>query len=89
MGEAALQRWMEENWSPHMQQLPAFHILYPGWILLRVKTEEEIQKLLNKSWQWGPAGMILKKWNVDFEANREPQNVQQVWEILPRIPIMF
>ena len=57
--------------------------------MFRVKTEEERQKLLNYSWQWGPSGPILKKWNVDFEANIEPQNVQQVWAILPGLPLML
>ena len=33
--------------------------------------------------------MILKKWNVEFEANKKPQNVQQVQEILPGFPMMF
>ena len=72
-----------------MQQLLAFHILFHGWIMFRVKTEEEIQKLLNKSWQWGPAGMILKKWKLDFEANREPWNVQQLWAILTGLSLLF
>ena len=30
-----------------------------------------------------------KKWKVDFEADREPQNVQKVREILPGLPMMF
>ena len=50
MGEVALRRWMKENWSSHMQQLSVFHILSRGWILFRVKTEEERQKILNNSW---------------------------------------
>ena len=72
-----------------MQHLPVFHILSHRWILFRVKTEEERQKLLNNSWQWGPFRLILKKWKVDFEANKEPQNVQQVWAILLGLPMMF
>ena len=46
-------------------------------------------KVTNNSWQRGPSGLILKKWKVDFEENIEPQNVQQVWVILPGIPMMF
>ena len=33
--------------------------------------------------------MILKKWKVDFEADKEPQNVQQFWAILPGLLMMF
>ena len=72
VGEATLHRWMEANWSSHLQQLLVFDIFSHGWILFRVKTEEEKQKILNNSWQWVPSGMILKKWKVDFEADREP-----------------
>ena len=38
VGEVALHRWMKENWSSR------------GWILFKVKTEEERQKILNNSW---------------------------------------
>ena len=41
VNETALQRWMQENWSPHLRQLPVFHILSRGWIFFRVKTEVE------------------------------------------------
>ena len=26
---------------------------------------------------------------MDFDANREPQNVEKIWAILPRLPMMF
>ena len=46
--EDALQRWMEENWNPHLWQLPMFHIMSRGWILFRVKKQAEKQLLLKK-----------------------------------------
>ena len=33
--------------------------------------------------------MILKNWNVDYEAVKGPHNVQQVWKILRGLSIMF
>ena len=79
----ALRRWMEENWNPHLRQLPMFHIL------LRVKIEVERQLLLRKNWQWGPSKLILKNWSIEFDVNREPRNVQKILAILPGLPMMF
>ena len=80
---------MDDNWKLILEQMLHFHILSRGWILFRVKSEGDRQKLMGKSWKWGPSGQILKRWQVDFEADREPQNVQQVWAIFPGLPIIF
>ena len=80
---------MEDNWIPHLRQLPVFHTISRGWILFRVKTKEERKILLENNWKWGPLRFILKKWNVDFEANKEPHNIQKIWSILPGLPMMF
>ena len=66
-----------------------FHFLSRGWIQFRVKTETDRQNLLENNWKWGPSGLILKKWSVYFDANRESQNVQKIWVILPGLPMMF
>ena len=34
-------------------------------------------------------GLILKRWQVEFDARIEPHNFQQVWVIMPRIPKIF
>ena len=51
-------------------------------VLFRIKIEAERQLLLGKNWKWGPSGLILKNWSVDFDANREPHNVDKIWAIL-------
>ena len=57
--------------------------------MLKVSKEEERTLLLQKSWSWGPSGLILKKWHVDFNAQKEPHNLQQIWAILPGLPMIF
>ena len=66
-----------------------FHILSRGWVLFKEKMEEERHKLLDNYQQRDPSRLILKKWKVDYEVEREPKNVQQIWEILPGLPMMF
>ena len=51
--------------------------------------EEEQQTLLENNWHWGHSGLILRKWSVDFDIDRESQNVQRVWAILLGLPMMF
>ena len=46
VGEIALRRWMEEQWSPLLRKLPMFHIFSRGWILFQVMTEIDRQTLL-------------------------------------------
>ena len=50
---------------------------------------EDHSVLLNQNWHWGPSGLILKKWTIDFNAYKEPQNIQKVWVILPGLPVVF
>ena len=66
-----------------------FHILSRGWILFHIKTKVERQILLNNNWKWGSLGLIIKNWSVEFDANREPQNMQKILSILPELPMMF
>ena len=31
----------------------------------------------------------MHKWRIDFDATKEPFNIQQVWVIMPGLPMMF
>ena len=46
-------------------------------------------KLLERNWKWGPSGLILRKWSVDFNAFRSPHNIQNIWVILSGLPMVF
>ena len=50
---------------------------------------EDDKKLKERSWQWGPSGLILKRWNVDFNGKKDPHNIQQIWVILLGLPMIF
>ena len=88
-GSAALKNWMEDNWKPVLGYTPSFHVLPRGWFMLKVSKEEERTLLLQKSCSWGPSGLILKKWHIDFNAQKEPHNLQQIWAILPNTSYDF
>ena len=81
--------WIEQNWKGEIGYNPEFHILPRGWILMKLRYEEDGKKLLGRSWSWGPSGLILQKWRIDFDATREPFNIQQVWVIMPSLPMTF
>ena len=43
---------------------------------------EDRKKLLERSWQWG-------SWTVDFKAKKALHNIQQIWVVLPGLPMIF
>ena len=45
--------------------------------------------MLDRIWQWGPSGLILQKWRIDFDARKEPYNIKQIWVTLPKFPMVF
>ena len=57
-----MQGWMDRNWEGELGYKPNFHVLSRGWFLLKLRQEEDGRKLLDRKWQWGPSGLILKKW---------------------------
>ena len=56
---------------------------------MKLHHEEDGKKLLDRSWRWGPSGLILHKWRIDFDTTKEPFNIQQVWVITQGLPMMF
>ena len=50
---------------------------------------EDNSNILNQNRSWGPSGLILRKWVVDFNAYKEPHNVQKIWVILRGISMFF
>ena len=65
---------MDRNWEGELGYRPEFHVLPLGWFLLKLCQEEDGRKLLDRKWQWGPSGLILKKWQIEFDAKKEPYN---------------
>ena len=89
IGIASLTRCMDINYHPLLGYSSEFHILSRGLFLFKVKKEDNDTKLLNQRWSWGPSGLILRKWHVNFNAKSEPHNIQQIWVTLLGLPMVF
>ena len=72
-----------------LRYTPHYNVLHRGWFLFNISKEEDNTLLLQWSWNWGPSGLILRKSHIDFNARREPHNLQQIWAILPGLPMVF
>jgi hypothetical protein len=88
-GISALQSWIDQEWTPLLGYLPEIHVLTRGWVSFMLKNEKDCAELLQKSWSWGPSGLFLKPWSVDFDPARESVSVMKVWAILPGLPLAF
>ena len=76
--KASLQQWIALNWSNLLGYEPTFYSLPRGWFLIKLQSMEDNCKLLKHNWNWGPSGLILKNWTIDFNAYKEPHNIQKV-----------
>jgi hypothetical protein len=54
-----------------------------------LESKEDVEKIMGQNWNWGPSGLVLQRWSVDFDPSREPTVVQKVWAILPGLPLVF
>jgi hypothetical protein len=88
-GEKAMFGWLNNHWKPMLGYLPEFHILSRGWISFRFQSSKDYEYIQNKEWFWGPFGLSLKPWSVDFDPLKESMSVMEVWAILRSFPLDF
>jgi hypothetical protein len=48
-----------------------------------------VKRYKSRTWSWGPSGLTLKPWSVDFDPLKESMVVMKVWVILPGFPLDF
>jgi hypothetical protein len=88
-GEKALACWMQNHWKPIIGYVPKIHLLARRWISFSFLSDEDCEEIHRKNWSWGPSGLSLKPWTVDFDPLKESTTVMKVWEILPGLPLTF
>jgi len=75
------------NWKPLLCYVLKFHVLVRGWLTFTLLSKDNCEEVLNKNWSWGLSGLVLHKWMVDFDVEREPINTMKLWDILPSLTI--
>jgi hypothetical protein len=55
--------------------LPEAQSLAKGWNSFMLRSEEDYNTLLKKDWNWGPSGLVLKHWTIDFDPIRDPVEI--------------
>jgi hypothetical protein len=66
--------------------VPEAHAHTRGWNSFLLRSEEDYNALLRKDWTWGPSGLFLKTWTVNFDPIQELVVVMRVSAILPSLP---
>jgi hypothetical protein len=85
--EMALQKWIDQVWTPLLRYAPESHVLSRGWTSFLFNSKKDCLNILCRSWSWSPSGLFLKLWFVDFDPLREPVTHMKVWAILPSLPL--
>jgi hypothetical protein len=83
LGEKALTSWLQNHWKPLIGYVPKIHILSRSWISFSFLSDDDCEEIHRQSWSWGPSGLSLKPWTVDFDPLKESMVVMKVWEIFP------
>jgi hypothetical protein len=88
-GEKSLTGWMNNLWKPLIGYTPKVHLLSRNWISFSFLSAEDCDEIRKQNWSWGPSGLTLKPWTVDFDPLKESMVVMKVWAILPGFPLDF
>jgi len=83
----ALLYWIDQEWNSLLGYLPEIHILSRGWASFMLKDEKYCAVLLQNSLSWGPSGLFLKPWTMDFDPARESMLILKVWAIFTDLPL--
>jgi hypothetical protein len=69
---SALQSWIDEHWIVELGYCLELHILSQGWNCFLFKTKVDMDQIFIKVWGWGPFGLTLKEWQVNFDPTQDP-----------------
>lgn len=84
-----IKKWLEDNWNLVLGYTPIFHTLVRGWISFEFNTHEDMMEIFNRSWGWGPSGLVLKEWSISFDPARDVLSPSKIQAILPNLPLIF
>jgi hypothetical protein len=87
LGFSTLLSWIDQEWTPLLGYLPEIYILSRGWACFMLKDEKDCAVLLQNSCSWGPFGLFLKPWTVDFDPARESVSILKVRENFIGLPL--
>jgi len=82
-------RWVERFWKVEIGYSPVVDLLTRGWFAVTFTKEEDLAKILNKSWSLDQSPVLLKKWHPMFDARIERVDLIPIWVKMPGLPLQY
>jgi len=81
--------WVERFWKVEIGYSPVVDLLTRGWFAVTFAKEEDMSKILNKSWSLDHSPVLLKKWHPMFDASIERVDIIPIWVRMPALPLQY
>jgi len=81
--------WVDRLWKVEIGYSPVVDLLTRGWFAVTFTKEEDLEKILNKSWSLDHSPVLLKKWHPMFDASIERVDLIPIWVRMPALPLQY
>jgi hypothetical protein len=82
--------WIEWNWHPLVQGHMNHFFCGKGFYIFYFEHKEDIDLIVrNGPYFFGPRGLYLNKWTLDFDPENGILSIVSVWVRIPHLPFHF
>jgi len=81
--------WVKEIWGGVLKELPEVQVLPRGWFALHFAKENYTDLILARYWHIEMASVLLKRWSLLFDPEREQIGDGPLWVRLPGLPLQY
>jgi hypothetical protein len=82
-----IDRWVADRWGPVLGYTPIVYIICKGWYFFLYKSAEDTNRILNSVWIVKGGSLMLKRWHVAFNPEKELIRFRHLWVIIPGCPL--
>jgi hypothetical protein len=65
------------------------HFLKKGWLCFTCRSPEDASLILSSSWVFGGSSLMLKRWSLEFNPDKDYFLLRHLWVLLPGLPLHF
>jgi hypothetical protein len=87
MGEKDIHAWVEANLGVLLGYVPETFILLKGWFCFIFRNSEDVERVLQKVWLVNDGSLMLSRWHLGFNPEKEIVRFRHLWVLLPGCPL--
>jgi hypothetical protein len=87
LGAKDVRDWVEASWGKMLGYVPETFIFLKGWYCFTFKSNADAERVLQQYWVVNSGSLMLKKWHLDFNLDKEIVRHRRLWVLLPGFPL--